>query len=134
MHIGQAQKELTVNEALARTDALLHIAIEGTATSPPATPTNGEAWMVGASATGIWAGHDGQIACRQAGNWLYIQPRDGLRVLDRSTGQDRRYAGSWQIATSPVEPSGGSTVDTQARAAIGSIIAALRTAGVLPGA
>ena len=75
---------------------------------------------------------EGMVACRQSGNWLFVQPRDGTRLLDRSTGQSRMFLGSWQIPTAPVEPSGGSVVDSEARAAILGLILALRTAGVLP--
>jgi hypothetical protein len=129
---GQAQKEAFVNEAHALADALLHCAIEGEAAAPPASPAEGEAWLVAAAGTGAWAGKDGQLACRQGGNWLFVPPRDGLRVLDRSTGQDRRFLGSWRIAEEPGEPIGGSVVDAEARTAISQLIAALRVAGIYP--
>ena len=58
--------------------------------------------------------------------------RDGMRVFDRDLGQDRRFAGSWKQSVAPAEPSGGTTVDAAARAAINQIIVALRTAGILP--
>ncbi len=60
-------------------------------------------------------------------------PRDGLRLLDRSTGQLMLYRGGWTVATAPASPSGGATVDAEARAAIAELIAALADAGILPG-
>ena len=130
---GQAQKEAFVNEAHALTDALLHCAIEGAASSPPATPVNGENWLVAASPTGAWVGQEGKLACRQAGNWLYVAPVDGLRILDKSNGQERFFrGGTWQVPSVPASPSGGSTIDVEARSAIDGLIAALRQAGVFP--
>lgn len=129
---GQAQKEMFVNEAHALADALLHGAIEGEAPAPPATPADGENWLVGAPATGDWAGHEGKLACRQAGNWLFVLPRDGMRLLDRSTGQDRRFHGTWRIPEEALEPIGGSVVDAQARAAVLQLIVALKVAGIYP--
>lgn len=129
---GQAQKEAFVNEAHAMTDALLHCAIEGQTADPPATPENGMNWLVAPAATGAWAGRDGMLACRQSDNWIFIAPRDGMRLLDRSTGQDRRYLGGWKIAPEAGEPIGGSTVDAEARAAISQLIAALKVAGIYP--
>jgi len=129
---GQAQKEVFVNEAHALTDALLHCAIEGELSVPPATPVEGENWIVGASPTGEWQDHENELACRQAGDWLFVVPQDGMRVLDRSTGQQLLYLGSWQSATAPADPTGGSTKDIQARAAIVELIGALRVAGIFP--
>jgi hypothetical protein len=129
---GQAQKEVFVNEAHALADALLHCAIEGVATAPPAAPAEGTNWLVGTPAAGDWTGHDGHLACRQAGNWLFVAPRDGMRVLDRSTGQERRFFGSWRIAAEVTEPIGGSTVDAEARATISQLIAGLKEVGIFP--
>lgn len=129
---GQAQKAAFVNEAHALADALLHIAIEGEAATPPVTPADGASWLVDAAATGDWAGQDGKLACRQAGNWLFVAPRDGMRLLDRSTGQERRFFGSWRIPEEAVEPTGGSIVDAEARVAILQLIVALKVAGIYP--
>ena len=129
---GQAQKEAFVNEAHALTDALLHCAIEGTAAAPPVMPANGTNWLVGTSPSGDWAGQAGKLACRQAGVWLFIAPRDGVRVLDRSNGQQRSYFGGWQAPVAPAAPGGGITIDAEARGAIAALVAALRLAGILP--
>jgi hypothetical protein len=129
---GQAQKEAFVNEAHALTDALLHCAIEGEVTAPPITPIEGTNWLVAPSPSGTWAGQAGKIACRQAGNWLFVAPRDGMRVLDRSSGQERHFFAGWQVPIAPAAVTGGSTIDTQARSAIASLISALRIAGVFP--
>lgn len=129
---GQAQKELFVNELAARLDALLHGAIEAELAVPPASPSDGQAWLVASGASGEWSGKAGQIAARQAGNWLFFVPRDGLRVLNRATGQDIRFKGSWQAAVRPASPSGGATVDSEARAAINGLINSLTVAGIVP--
>lgn len=128
---GQAQKEVFVNEAHALTDALLHPAVEGEADAPPAAPADGECWLVGDTPTGAWQDHSGELASYQAGTWIFAPPRDGVRVLDRSTGQDIRYRGGWRRPGTPVAPTGGATVDAEARAAIAGLVAALVDAGLL---
>ena len=128
---AQAQKEVNVNEGLAIVDAMLHCAIEGIATTPPATPVSGTNWLVGTGGTGAWAGQDGQIAAYQQGNWVFIAPRDGVSVLNRANGKQMHYFGGWQTPAAPAAPSGGTTIDTQARATIAGLISALQTAGVM---
>ena len=111
---------------------LLHPAIEGEADNPPAVPLEGECWLVGSVPAGDWAGHDGELACLQSGNWVFAAPRDGMNLLDKSTGQTKRYAGGWQAAATVADPTGGSVVDVEARTAITGLIAALLSAGILP--
>ena len=129
---GQAQKEFYVNEAHALIDALLHAACEGEAADPPATPTEGEAWLVGNGATGEWTGEDGKLASRQSGNWLFTTPSEGMQLFDRSTGQMILYRSGWQRPAAPILPSGGTVVDAEARTAIADLITALVDAGIFP--
>lgn len=129
---GQAQKEAFVNEAHALVDALLHGVLEGEADTPPADPADGECWLVGSTPTGAWDGEAGRIACRQQGNWLYVSPRDGMRLLDRDSGQEHRYRAGWLAPEAPLAPSGGAIVDAEARAAIVALIESLREAGIFP--
>ena len=128
---GQSQKEFFVNEAHALTDALLHPAIEGEADTPPSAPVEGECWLVGDAPTGAWENHAGKLASRQAGGWMFVPPRNGLRALDLATGQEIRYRDGWQRPVTPLDPTGGATVDAQARAAIVELIEILIGSGIL---
>jgi hypothetical protein len=129
---GQAQKEVTVNGACALTDILLHAAIEGEIAAAPAAPAEGECWLVGAPASGLFAGREGCLAGFQAGTWIFASPSDGMCVFDRSTGQSVLYIGGWRREPAPSAPTGGTTVDVEARAAIEALILVLRQTSVLP--
>lgn len=124
---GQAQKELFVNEALARIDTLLHPAVEGEASDPPVDPEAGKCWLVAGNATGEWIGQDGRIAGWDGTQWTFCAPQEGMLVFDLSSGKRHCYAGGWHSASRPASPSGGSIVDQEARAAIDAIIATLQT-------
>ena len=128
---GQAQKEGFVNEMAARIDAMLHIAIEAEQAAPPATPLDGQAWLIAATPSGEWTGKAGQIAARQAGNWLYFMPRHGLRLFNRASGQFVQYTGAWAAPSRPPATSGGAVIDAEARAAITALVAGLTIAGIL---
>ena len=130
LYAAQAQKEVVANESFALADALLHCAIEGTASAPPVSPTEGANWLVGTGATGAWAGPDGNLACLQNGNWVFIAPRDGMQLLNRSNGQWKHFFGGWQAPSTPSAPTGGAVVDDVARATIDALISALKAAGI----
>lgn len=85
-----------------------------------------------AAATGEFAGREGQLACRQTGQWIFAVPRDGMRVLDRSNGQQVLRSGDWRREQPVAAPSGGATIDLEARAAIVQLAAALSRTGILP--
>lgn len=131
---GQAEKEFYVNEAHALTDAMLHCAIEDVADAPPSSPGEGECWLIGATPTGAWTDQAGRIACRQLGNWLFVTPRDGFSVLNRATGQSLRFLAGWVAPATPAPPAGGTTIDAEARSAIGALLIALTEAGIFAAA
>lgn len=128
---GQAQKEGYVNEMAARIDALLHLAIEAELAVPPASPSDGQSWLVATGASGGWSGKSGQIAARQAGNWLFFSPRHGMRLYNRATGQFIQFTGIWAAPSRPASPSGGTVIDGEARAAITALLSSLTSAGIL---
>lgn len=75
---NQAQKHVTHNEALRILDALVQIGVVGRgAGSPPATPAEGERHIVGAAASGLWAGHPLELAVYVEGVWVFHPPQDG---------------------------------------------------------
>lgn len=129
---AQAQKEVFHNEALARIDGLLHAAVLGVTSQPPEHSADGDCWLVAAHSEGAWAGHSGLLAMRQAAQWLFARPVEGMRIFDRAARQFLVFSDTWQKATLVEEPSGGMNVDSEARAAIGALISALRAAGVFP--
>ena len=81
LEANQAQKHVTHNEALLILDAAIHLAVESRSlTAPPATPADGDRYLVAAGATGAWAGHDGKLAIRQSGGWTFASAREGWRL------------------------------------------------------
>ncbi len=149
---GQAQKEVTHNEALVLIDALVQPVVQSIApASVPASPAAGQCWIVGTGATGAWAGRDGALACWTGGGWRFAAAFEGMRVWNLATGTEaRRGASSWStgiVSASEVHisanrvvsarqsaitgPSGGATIDTEGRIAINAILAAMCNHGLI---
>lgn len=133
LYAGQAQKEFFVNEGRSLADALISCAVEGEANTPPATPGEGDLWLVGSLPTGGWSGEGGKLALYKAGSWRFIAPDRGLRVFDRSLGCLRLYHDSWGTPTAPAGISGGTVIDSEVRARVDDLIATLRANGMLAG-
>ncbi len=131
LHVAQAQKELFVNEALIRTDMLLQPIVEGQTGAPPSDPKPGDCWIV-IGGSEAFEFHENELACWQQGQWMFLSPLYGMSVYDRSIEAARRFKGAWSEATPIDFPSGGSTIDSEARAAIDQIISCLQIAGHLP--
>ncbi len=84
---GQAQKEVTHNEALIRLDALVHGSVRSrTLTTPPGSPANGERWIVPSGATGAWAGQTGRIAHWNVNAWVFYVPMSAGATMSRTSG------------------------------------------------
>lgn len=74
---GQAQKEVTHNDALNGLDSLAQIGVlSATLDTPPGSPAEGDSYIIGSSPTGAWAGHAGKVASYYSG-WQIRTPREG---------------------------------------------------------
>lgn len=78
---AQAQKHVTHNEAIRALDALVQLAVKDKdLATPPATPADGDRYIVALAATGAWSGHSGRIAAWQDGAWEIYAPAAGWRA------------------------------------------------------
>lgn len=97
LEAGQAQKHVTVNEALLRLDALVQLAPASAATTAqPASPTDGAAYILPSGKTGAaWgAMADGAIAYYRDGAWEQITPREGFAAWVKDTNRIMAYDGA----------------------------------------
>jgi Protein of unknown function (DUF2793) len=149
---GQAQKEVTHNEALLIADMLVQPVVEALGqTSVPPSPQLGQCWVVGAGAGGDWTGKVSALACWTDGGWRFFVPFEGMAVWSIADSmQAQWHGGGWikggmNALTYAVEgqvvvrgqrpaiatPTGGATTDNEARIAVNAILAALRGHGLI---
>lgn len=149
---GQAQKEMSHNEALAGIDLVVQAAVEHIgATEPPADPVPGQCWVVGDGASGSWAGADGSIAGWTGGGWRFVAARAGMTVWSAENdvfgvfdgtqwrsgdlnGQRLRIAGLQVVGEQRpaiADPGGGSVIDAEGRATLVAVLEALRAHGLI---
>ncbi|MDF3605686.1 DUF2793 domain-containing protein [Paracoccus sp. DMF-8] len=86
---AQAQKHVTVNDALMRLDGMVDLVLQSLQrVTPPATVVDGMCWGVPAAAENARAGQGGKIAIGANGGWVFVTPRAGARafVLDQGGG------------------------------------------------
>jgi Protein of unknown function (DUF2793) len=149
---GQAQKEMTHNEALARLDIMVQPVVQAVAPAfVPVSPTLGQCWIVGVGATGAWSGHDGALAAWTAGGWRFVTAFEGMTAWSIADAMIViRRGATWLIGqvnaqqirinnvplltvqqSAIATPAGGSLIDGESRAAIAAILSALRTHGLI---
>ncbi len=152
LQTGQAQKELSHNEALVLLDLAVQPAVEAVGTdTPPATPAEGQCWIVGPAPTGAWTGQAKALAGWTGGGWRYVAAREGMTAWSRADGAFARFEGSaWSVGSvrgtqlvlggnvvvgarrpAIAAPGGGSVIDAEARSALGLVLAALRSHGLI---
>lgn len=94
---AQAQKHVTHNEALEVLDVTVQLTIQNfDRLTPPANPSAGEAWALGATPVDAWDGQAGAIAAWQGGGWIFVTPKEGWRAWGMQPEEMRVYrAGTW---------------------------------------
>ena len=149
---GQAQKEVTHNEALALLDLAVQAGVAAVGVNaPPDAPAPGACWIVGTTPTGAWAGHAAALAGWTDGGWRFVAATEGMAVWSVADVMAARYVGgAWTVgglvghalqidglrvvgprADPIVAPAGGTVIDSEGRAAIGMILDALKAHGLI---
>jgi hypothetical protein len=149
---GQAQKDVTYNEAMALVDALITPIVESIAPSTiPISPAPGQCWVVGALPTGAWLGFSNALACWTEGGWRFANAVVGMSVWNRDDAMIAHFeAGAWRKGAPNANgyyvqgqqvigarlpaisnPTGGTTSDIEARIAISAVLSALRAHGLV---
>ena len=84
---SQAQKHVTVNEALARLDGMTQLRLLSRSVTTPPAALDGECDGVPVGATNAWVGRDGEVAVFSNGGWVYAAPQSGWRayVVDEAS-------------------------------------------------
>lgn len=101
---AQAQKHVPHNEALFLLDALTQLSVSASnVITPPTSPIEGERVLVGAHATGVFAGKTDAVATFLAGAWSVLTPKAGWRVYVENEARLLIYTGAdWIDAASLV--------------------------------
>ena len=134
----QAQKHVTVNEALRRLDALVGLAVKSRGlAAEPAAPAEGDAYIITATPTGAaWAAFSpGSLAVFQDGGWANIAPVEGLRAYVIDEAQLLAFAGgAWSNAVgTPLQLGVNASADATNRLAVKSDAALFSHDDVTPG-
>lgn len=105
---SQAQKHVTVNEALSYLDLITHLTVQaGDLTAPPTSPSDGDAYLLPIGGEDAWAGEDGKIAVFFNGGWRFSTPRVGWRAWSLAKGSYLTFDGTgWVHAENAVSAGG----------------------------
>jgi len=96
---SQSQKEVTVNQAFTRIDAVLNSGVKSrTTNTPPGSPISGDLYIVGASPTGAWVGQAGKLTYFDQ-IWRFITPIDGASFWVNDEAKNYVYSsGNWVVS------------------------------------
>lgn len=105
LQAAQAQKHVTMNEALTRLDALAQLRVQSRSADVPASPVDGHAYIVPLGATGDWAGQDHRVVLFLNGGWVFVTAFDGWSawVIDE-TVYLQFGSGVWDYMVMSVDP------------------------------
>lgn len=96
---GTTQAELILNEWLARIQAGTVRVVSRGDNTPPGSPVNFDAYILGGSPTGAWSGQANKIAVYVDG-WKFFSPVEGHRVRVMDDNYSVIYTGSAWVSES----------------------------------
>ncbi|SIS49702.1 DUF2793 domain-containing protein [Phaeovulum vinaykumarii] len=112
LEAAQAQKHVTVNEALVRLDGLVNpVLVSRSLGVPPVVVAEGACYGVPLGAVNAWAGHEGEIAIASNGGWVFAAPQAGWRVWIADEGQGAVHSGAdWVAGALTLSPFGAGLI------------------------
>jgi len=104
---SQAQKHVTHSDALRLLDAMVQLSVlDRDLTAPPASPADGDRYIVASGAIGLWAGWDLNVAFWVDGIWMRLVPRPGWLAWIADEAAFVVWNGSvWDLVGEPVDVS-----------------------------
>jgi hypothetical protein len=103
---AQAQKHITVNEALGRLDGLVQLTlVSRSLATPPVAVTDGVCYGVPIGAVNDWSGQDGKVAIGANGGWDFVTPKRGWRAQILDEGMPAIHDGTlWREGMLTLSP------------------------------
>lgn len=98
---GESGWGSAMNQNLRAIDALMQpVVLDKDVSTPPSTPSIGDIYIVGSSASGAWSGKENQIAVYYSIGWYFYPPKRGWRVFVDDEGIDYRFNGTAWVGLS----------------------------------
>jgi hypothetical protein len=98
---GEVDAQTVFNENMLRLDLFTHLWIQDRdLTAPPGGENDGEVWLVNATGTGAWAGHDDELAGYYDGEWRFQPLKPGMVAYVEDETDWIAYDGAaWGVIT-----------------------------------
>jgi hypothetical protein len=79
---NQTNKEILVNEGFLKFDTLMNNGAKSLSIStPPTSPEESDLYIIGASSTGDWAGHENKFTYyHPSKGWVILEPNEGMTL------------------------------------------------------
>jgi len=97
------EPETQYNKTLTVLDTLIGRQVTNrTTTAPPGSPSDGDMYIVAATATGAWASHEGELAIwlADSSEWYFVPVKTGFIIYDEGNNDYYYWSpnsgGSWQ--------------------------------------
>jgi hypothetical protein len=99
LQAAQAQKHVTVNEALVLLDGLTQLSfLSVSIQTPPGLASDGDCYALPIGSVNDWQGRDGEIAIYSNGGWVFATPQTGWRAWVQDTTTEVVFDGSDWVA------------------------------------
>jgi hypothetical protein len=108
---AQAQKHVTVNEALLRVDALVQLRLASRSRAvPPVSAPDGTTFAIPVVASSAWAGAEGRLGIWVNGGWDFVDARRGWRGWIEDEAMPAIFDGTEWLAGAAALSSGGAAL------------------------